>query len=211
MRYAKAICFVLLIVYTLCLVYAELRYSQDFARNFFSDIYGPTIFFGINTTLSASLLWCIALVFGISGMFLERKPGQRRTRVFYVSQVLMFCYLGVDDRFRLHEWVDQHVPHGEALVLVGAAIVEAYLVIFVGDLRKWSKRTRLYLGIGAVLSGVMMFIDLLLPTDWVLRLSCEDLSKVWAEVFLFMFALEILRAHIDELKSRASSHSAASR
>jgi hypothetical protein len=53
----------------------------------------------------------------------------------------------------------------------------------------------------------MIFIDVFLPYDLTLRLSCEDLSKVWAEVFLFMFAFEILRAHIDELKSRASSHS----
>jgi len=204
MKVAKAVCIGLLVVYTLSLLYAELKYSQGFVRNFFSDEFGPVFLFGINTTLSASLLWATALLFGISGMLLEGKPAQRREKAFYVSQILMFSYLGLDDRFRLHEYVDQYVPHGETLVLVGAAALEACLLIALGDLKSRPQRTRVYLGIGAVLSAVMLFVDTFLPYDLLLRLSCEDLSKVWAEVFLFLFAFEILRVRIEDLKNRAS-------
>jgi len=103
---------------------------------------------------------------------------------------------------------DSTDDNGENLVLLGVAFVEAFLLIYLGELNNRSRRVRLYVCVGAVLSAVMMFIDFFLPYELVLRLSCEDLSKIWAEVFLFLFALETCRTHIAQLKSRTTPRTA---
>ncbi|EDN67519.1 hypothetical protein BGP_5886 [Beggiatoa sp. PS] len=47
---------------------------------------------------------------------------------------------------------------------------------------------------------MMVVIDALFPSKMVLRLSLEELTKLWADICLFLFAWEILIHQIRQLK-----------
>ncbi len=205
MRFAKIVGFGLLIIYSVSLVYLEIRFSQDYVRNYFTDIIGPVFFYAVNTTLSTTLLWLTTLVFVINAMCVENVGRWKRQKLFYYSQALVFFYLGIDERFMVHEYTGMWLGFNDALMLLGIAIAEAGLLAGLGELKTRSKKTIAYLCAGSVLFGVMSLIDGFAPKRATLRLSFEDLSKVWAEVFLFLFAFEICRGLIDGLKERARS------
>lgn len=201
----KIILFGLLTAYSLALLYAEFMFSQDFVRKYFAEIRGPTRLYAINTTLSTFLLWATALVFGVSIMCMEGKTPKKKEMIFYISQVLLFIYLGLDDRLRLHELIGGDLGINDAFIILGFGILEIGLIVFLGDLGKRPRRVRIYLYVAAILFGVMVFVDAFLPRHMILRLSCEDLSKMWADVFLFLFAWEICLNHIAQLKQRAQA------
>src|SRR5687767_3585699 len=92
-----------LLIYSTVLIGVELATSQDFVRNYFTDISGPVPFYAINTTLSVALLWATALLFVILIAYSESRPELAHERWFYFSQAAVFTLLGSDDRFLLHE------------------------------------------------------------------------------------------------------------
>ena len=63
MKSLKLYLLTLLVAYTGALLSIEYRFGQDYVRNYFTDIKGPVRFYAVNTTLSAFLLWAIALLF----------------------------------------------------------------------------------------------------------------------------------------------------
>ena len=193
--------FIALIVYSITLLSVEKHTSQDFVRNFFTDIEGPpgnpVFFYAINTSLSVFMLWSTALIFAVCLLCLEQLKAQLE-RGFYFSQIGLFVWLGFDDRFLVHE----HLSHwvGEGYIMISLVLLEIYFLITLGQLNKQPKSAVVYLGMGAIFTGIMLVIDLFLPSQMVLRLSAEDLSKLWGTFFLFLFAWEILKYKIQQLR-----------
>ncbi len=203
----------LMVLYSIALVAVELRTSQDHVRHYFTDIEGPVRLYAINTTLSVCLLWACALIFGVVLLVIRGTPGRSSApfaplrgdeRRFCVSQIVVFGYLGADDRFLLHERLSDVVPLHDTLILVVVGALEAAALALWGDLPRRSGRARVYLLLAAVLFVVMAAIDAFAPSELMLRLSFEDLSKVWASLFLFLFSWEILEIHVRELRAAAT-------
>ncbi len=190
--------------YSLVLIVIEVRTSQDHVRHYFTDIEGPVRLFAINTTLSAFLLWACALIFCVVLLVIRGAAGKGRERRFCVSQIAIFGYLGADDRFLLHEQLSDLVPLHDTMILVGVGLLEAAALAWWGDLMNRSGRARFYLALAAILFLAMAAIDAFLPSELTLRLSFEDLSKVWAALFLFLFSWEVLESHAAELREAAA-------
>lgn len=189
--------FTLLTLYSFVLLYLEWRFGQSLVRHFFTDIndmYRSPIphipFYGINTTLSAWMLWTTALLFAISLSMLDPVKESEEKR-FFISQIVFFAYFGFDDRFMVHE----SLYHGD-LLLAGLGFIELYCLIFWGRLLTRPRQALIYLYAGIAWAIVMLSIDFLLPSRLPLRLSGEDLAKLWGIVCFFFFAWEILMSKI---------------
>lgn len=193
----------LLALYSVTLLAIELRTSQDHVRHYFTDIEGPVRLHAINTTVSTFLLWASALIFGVVLLVIHGTRGKRTERRFCASQIVVFGYLGADDRFMLHERMSDVVPLHDTLILLVAGVFEAAALALWGDLARRSHAARLYLALAAILFLVMAAIDAFVPAELPLRLSFEDLSKVWAGWFLFLFSWQILAGHVAQLKAVA--------
>ncbi len=189
--------------YSAVLVAVELQTSQAFVRNFFTDIEGPVPFYAVNTSVSVFLLWATSLVFLISIACIGRAPDRTRLYWFYVSQALVFFFLGFDDRFKFHEGVAWRIGIPDHFLLLTVGVLEVALLFLLGGFGLLKSRAGWLLGIASLLFAVMIFIDGFVSHDMTLRLSTEDLAKTWAALFFFLFSWELLRGHLDELKSAA--------
>lgn len=195
---------VLMVIYSLMLVRIELGTSQDHVRHYFTDIEGPVPLYAINTTLSTFLLWASALLFAVVLLALPETLASARERWFCLSQIAIFGYLGFDDRFLVHEHLSGYWPFHDALILVLIGVVEAAALLFLGDLPRRSWPARLYVVAAGVLFLVMAGIDAFVDRDRVLRLTLEDLAKVWAAWFLFLFSWQVLTSHVARLRLGAA-------
>lgn len=193
-------------IYSLTLLWIEWSTSQEYVRYFFTDIKGPVLFYAINTTLSVFLLWTVALLFGICLLFVDRKQ-QPREFLFCISQIIIFTYLGLDDRFLLHEHLSEWLHHNDAYILLGLGFLELGFLIGLGNVSQRPLKAKIFLGSAAILFAIMIVIDAKLPSHLLFRLSLEDLTKLWADLCLVLFAWEILLEKINYLKSTHESHS----
>lgn len=191
--------FAALTFYSITLLFIEVKTSQDYVRNFFTDIQGPVPFYAINTSLSVFLLWAAALVFAVCLLCVDPLKA-RKERLFYISQIFLFFWLGFDDRFMVHEYLSQWVR--EVYIMSGLGILEVYFLFTLGQLSQQPRPVIFYLFAGAFWTGIMTLADHLFPSGMLFRLSAEDLSKSWGAFCLFLFAWEILRHKIQQLKSR---------
>lgn len=185
--------------YTLVLLGVEYRWGQDYVRNYFTDITGPVRFWGVNTTLSNFVLWAIALLFFVCWLWARENKEDLKKQLFYGLQVLIFAYLGADERFMLHEWLGDLFNSNDAWFLLLVGLVELYALFSLGDILHQTRRVKAYLLIAAALFGVMVFFDVFVPHRMVLRLSIEDLAKLWSDVFLLLFAWEIFKQQVRRL------------
>jgi len=192
--------FLTALIYSLILTITEGRTSQEFVRNFYTDIEGPVFFYAINTTLASTLLWFTALLFSISLQCVD-KVKQRQEYLFCLSQVIMFTYLGFDDRFLIHETLGQWLHHNDAYIVLGLGLIEVGLLGKLGNLSQRPASTRYFLYAGAILFAMMTVVDAKFPSHLFLRLSLEEHTKLWADLCLMLFAWEILVAKINQLKS----------
>lgn len=189
--------FIALTLYSITLIYIEKHSSQEFVRNFFTDIQGPVFFYAINTSLSVFLLWSTALVFAICLLCIDSLKAPQE-KLFYFSQIGLFAWLGFDDRFLIHEHLS-HWVH-EIYILPTLALLEVYFLVTFGQLNKQPQSVLFYLSMGTIFTGIMLVIDTFMPSHMMLRLSAEDLSKSWGAFFLFLFAWEILKYKIQQLR-----------
>ena len=196
-----------LAVYTVALFIGELATSQQAVRVFFTDVRipGSKMWFGLNTTL------CVALMWGSAGSFAaawranrmwDRAPERAR---FFVSQVLVFLYLGADDRFTFHETIGGALHHrlawfDDSFILLGLGVLE--LALLVGLMpRALATRTALrWLAAGAVCYAISTAVDGLVPRDLPGRLALEDLSKTWSVTCLLAWAWTVLGIELEELR-----------
>jgi len=196
--------FILIAVYSLILLITEWQTSQLFVRQFLTDIGQYEIAgYAINTTLSVFLLWATALLFVISLSCVDKKSPEYW---FFISQIIMFIYLGCDERFLIHESVGKFLGRNDAYLLLGLGIIEVGLLAWLGNLQQKTKLARQFLYTAAILFAVMVVIDAKFPNDMVLRLSLEELTKLWADIFLFLFAWEIMQQQISGNKSIDITH-----
>jgi hypothetical protein len=158
MRWTKISLLGLLTMYSIALLYAELKFSQDYVRNYFTDITGPVRFYAINTTISIFLLWGTALIFAISTLCIDEEDDGNKARIFYTSQVLLFSYLGLDDRFMLHEWLASAARINDALIIFGLGILEIGLLIYFGDLKKNDRDASSYIFLRRLCSSPECFL-----------------------------------------------------
>jgi hypothetical protein len=190
----------LLIGYSLTIIFIEWRTDQDYVRNYVADISGPVRFYAVNTTLSAFLLWSTALVFALNTQFLGRGTADAKMRLFYISQFCVFCYLGVDERFMLHEWLGGQLGVNDAWLLLTLGLAEIGLLAFLGELKLRALAIRAPLLMGAVFFSIMVVIDGVFPEKMRLRLSFEDLAKTWGSFSLFLFSVQIFYSHVSAFK-----------
>ena len=199
------ICFLGLTAYCIVLIFLEIKVSQKFVRNFFTDIEGPVPFYAVNTTLSVFLLFATALMFAVCLVCLQ--PGKKnKAKVnFYRSQILLFGYLACDDRFLLHEKLGAMLGIQDALILIGLGMLEIWLIVTWGNFSQWNQKTKNNIYKAAICFAVMVAIDSFLPREMIPRLSLEDLSKTWANTFIFLFSWSMFCHNVAILKKMAKT------
>ncbi|MDZ4306446.1 hypothetical protein [Allopontixanthobacter sp.] len=189
-------------IYSAVLLGIEASTSQDVARIYFTDIGMPSkpgrfapatghIGYGVNTSLSAFLFEC-AGAFAIFAALADRKP-YSRAALFFFLQGLIFVYLGLDDRFMLHERLGAMLNIYSSIVLILAVILNALLYLWLFRSSYFNGRMVILLLVAGGLSGAMLAVDFVWPKDMVLRLSVEDLLKSWSGFFFLLFAWEAAR------------------
>ena len=203
LRRLEITAFALLTLYTLLLIYLEARFSQDFVRNYFADVIGPRPFYAVNSVLSLSLMICTGALFLVNFILVDGLRGRGKAPVFYATQMLLFVYFALDELFMIHEHVGLRFGFNDAFYILGFGAVEVAAIYWLGEPRAMGRRARRLLVTGAILFVGMWVVDAYAPKRAFLRLSFEDLFKLWAIVFLFMWALQICRDRIEDLK-RAS-------
>lgn len=197
--------FFILTIYCVILISTEINVSQEYVRNFFADIKGEVPLYAINTSLSVVLLLGTSLIFSIVLVTLPSKENNSQKILFYRSQVILFSYLALDDRFLIHEHVGHVLGINDALIIAGFGVIEIILILAFSGYSQWSKTTRNYLLAAAACSALMILIDGAFPAEMIPRLSLEDLSKTWANTFIFMFAWSILMHNINTLKLKSQN------
>ena len=196
-------CFFILSIYSAILISLEINVSQEYVRNFFTDIEGDVALYAVNTSLSVLLLLGTSFIFIIVLKTLPKEESSKKRIPFYRSQVVLFAYLGLDDRFLIHEYIGYVFKINDAFIFIGLGILEIILILAWNDYQHWSIRTKKYLLLAAAFSILMILIDGAFPREIVPRLSLEDLSKTWANAFIFMFAWSILMHNVNILKSKS--------
>ena len=104
-KYYSHVCYFLLTIYCIILISLEIHVSQDFVRNFFTDIKGDIPFYAVNTSLSVFLLAATSLIFIVNLATLPQNKKTPNTIRFYRSQIILFAFLACDDRFLIHEYL----------------------------------------------------------------------------------------------------------
>ncbi len=186
------IIFAALLVYSILLIGVEWFTSQAGVRNYVTDLKGPVLFYGINTTLSAFLMWAIALLHLINISATARYHMESAERWFLISQIIIFCYLGFDERFQFHERLGQVFHVEDAFILLGIGVIELGCLFGLGKVHTRPQLQRLSLLMAGCCFGLMVIIDAFFPSGMRMRLSAEDLTKIWAVAFLFLFAWQVL-------------------
>ena len=153
------------------------------------------MFYGINTTLTVFLLWATSLLFFVSYVITGKSEYENDKR-FYLSQTIVFAFLGFDDRFLIHEKIGETTGINDALLLLIIGVAEVVLILWIGRIMARSREIQLCLLLSSLLFGLMIFIDGFLPPGMLFRLSAEDLSKTWACFFLFLYSWNILMSQI---------------
>ncbi len=188
-------------IYTCILMTVEAFTSQEFARQFFTDIGQNAVpFYAVNTTLGYALLWGAALLFAVNLSSIDRQK-EPNEWLFCLSQLLLFFYLGFDERFMVHERLGRWLHADDAYLLLVLGLMELVALLHLGRLGSRNYRSLAFLYAGAFMFGVMTLVDAKLPSHAFLRLSAEDLSKFWGCLFLFLFAWELLMARLRLLKN----------
>ena len=180
-----------LMLYSAWLLGLELSASQAQVRPYFSDLGGDEPLFGVNTTLSASLLGGAALLMAFAALS-HARPG----RMFLCSQAGLFALLAADDRFQLHERIGWRLGVSDHYVLLTWAVAElAFLAVLYRPTLVSRRAAALFMA-GTALFGIMFVIDAFVPAAAPMRLSAEDLAKAWGAAMFFGFGWEMARHHL---------------
>lgn len=197
MRTFAWLLFAALGLYSAALIGIELCTSQDYVRHYVSDVEGPVRFYAVNTTLSVFMLWATALLFGVGLWCASRGNETVRTRWFLATQIAIFAWLGLDDRFRIHEYIAAHGGFGDHYVLLAVGAVELLCLSLLGWNIVFQRSVLIWLGAASLFFVVMLIFDAVVPHDAVLRLSVEDVAKTWAAMCFCLFAWNILSQQME--------------
>jgi hypothetical protein len=198
--------FGLLTAYTLTVASVEFFGSQRAARHFLTDIssvcsdFGHMPLYASNTSFSVFLLWTGAVLFLLARNCLKSSDRGGQEDVFLVSQALIFFFLGFDDRFMMHEGLSETIGFKDWIFFGLLGALEGVCLLVPGRLFQRGGKALFNICIAGTFFGLMMFADVILPYNMLMRLSIEDLAKLWSAAFLFKFAWDICAEKIDALK-----------
>lgn len=200
MKYVKLLFVIGLLVYSACLLTLDFQQGRYAVRGYFSDIVSDKNFtlsykalFGINTSISVLLLGGCALLYLVCIGASSSKPtgsmsSGSKSSLFLWSQVVFFLYIAADERLRIHEWLGGFFKVEDAFILLALGVLETFFIVYLGDVIRQPWQTKIYLLIACLFFGLMVFVDAFIHSDIFGRLAVEDLSKLWAVVFLFAYA-----------------------
>lgn len=212
-RKMHRIIFTALGVYTLGIVAVEFFISSRVVRYFLTDIvstcpdYGHLPLYAINTSLSVFLLWAGAVLFLMAWRCLREQDLGGREELFLVSQMLIFFYLGCDDRFLIHEGLSDQLGFKDWMFFGIMGSLEAFFLLYFGRIFSRSRKALIDIVLAGFFFGIMFMVDVVLPYGVRMHLSVEDLAKLWSAVFLFKFAWDTCSEKIEKLKG--TSHETA--
>lgn len=192
-RHGRTIAALALAGYSLALLHLEWRTSQDYVRNYFTDIKGEVFFHAVNTTLLAGMLAGSGLLFLFAAVHAVR---EQRQKWLFGGQALFCLWSAFDDRFSVHEATAGAFGTGDGYLMAGGvAIANAawYQALFRPRDFNW-RMAKLLVG-AAAFYVVMLAFDTSLPDRMLWRLSVEDLCKSWASFLFPVLGWEALRFH----------------
>ncbi len=193
-------------VYTLSIAAVEFFVSPRAARYFCTDIistcpdYRHLPLYAINTSLSVFFLWAGAVLFLMAWRCLKQEEYGGNEEIFLISQMLMFFYLGCDDRFLIHEGLSDTVGLKDWMFFGLMGALEAVFLFCYGKLFSRSRKVIIDVVLAGIFFGIMFAVDIVVPYNMKMHLSIEDLSKLWSAVFLFKFAWDTCVEKIEKLK-----------
>ena len=203
MHYIRPLFFLGLFLYTVGLLSLDFLQGEFAVRGYFSDIVTDTNYpvlynslFGINTSLSVCLLCGCAVLYLVCSAVPAADVRERRLTLFLWSQVLFFLYVAADERLRIHEWLGGSLGIEDAFILLFMGVLEVILLVSLGGLLRQSRQTKIYLLVTALFFALMVVIDAWMPSNFPGRLAAEDLFKLWAIVFLFVYAWCFTMEHL---------------
>ncbi|WP_394746799.1 hypothetical protein [Spongiimicrobium salis] len=183
-----------LLLYSIFIVIVELQYGQTGVREYLTDINGSGPFYGLNTTFTTILLTLTSYNFILCALrYHKKEKGRNLQLLFFIIQALIFLYLALDERFKVHERVGGKLGIDDAYVLGLVGVGELVVLYYFKELL-WNNTLKSYaLYLGGLCFGIMILIDAFGAKEGLLRLSFEDLSKTWAIFFLFIYSFETFR------------------
>jgi hypothetical protein len=202
----RRIVFFTLGVYTLAIAAIEFFVSPRAVRYFLTDIvstcpdYSHLPLFAINTSLSVFFLWTGAVLFLMAWRCLKPEETGGREELFLVSQMIIFFYLGCDDRFLIHEGLSDQLGFKDWMFFGIMGTLEAFFLLYYGRIFSRGRRILWDIVLAGGFFSIMFLTDVIVPYSVKMHLSVEDLSKLWSAFFLFRFAWDTCGAKIDRLK-----------
>jgi hypothetical protein len=124
---------------------------------------------------------------------------------FYLSQIILFSLWGVGLFFALHKRIGDMLRISPLYFPIAFAFLEYLFLASLGNLKEKSDKVR-----SCIWKGLLFFI-LMLGMDVVAFLQIKlisvlgNLAKVWAGVFFFLFAWNMLSDKIVFLKNQGHS------
>lgn len=198
---------VALVAYSVAILVMEWRSSQENARHYLGDISSDLVdgvdvtFYLVNTSLTVFALWTVPVLLLVALLIRHRsragdhEPADeaRRFERLLWSQIGIFVLLGLDDRFQGHEKLAARLGDiPDHFVLGSIALVEVGFLLLFADRAMLREPAGQWFAAGAVGFAVMITIDATFPEDMRLRLSFEDLVKLWAAVCFALAAWAVI-------------------
>lgn len=188
--------------YCLGLVITEWLTSPQYVENFFTEIRGPVMLYGINTTFSSFFLLATSMMF-VLALVMERNQDYtpEYTRFFF-AQFIIFFYIGMNDRFYFHEIFALKTPIIEALtysILFGILLL-IYLTWGLNFLKHPKISSNLFLALLFFLFTAIL--DTLHTVAIPFHASLVGITKTLSCVFIFLFSWDIVFLQIQQLKTK---------
>jgi len=205
-RKLKRTVYLALGVYTVAVAAVEFFVSSRAARHFLTDIvstgsdYSHLPLYAINTSLSVFFLWTGAVLFLMAWRCLKPQDHGGSEEIFLISQMIIFFYLGCDDRFLIHEGLSDALGFKDWLFFGIMGALEAFFLLFYGKIFCRGRKALTDIVLAGFLFCIMFAADIVLPYGGRMHLSIEDLAKLWSAFFLFKFAWDTCTEKIDTLK-----------
>ena len=179
----------ILIVYSLFIMAIEYKLGQNYVRHYLTDLKGPVLLFGIHTTITTVLLSIISYQFVLTYCFAKGiNESNKRFKFFFLFQAVLFLILAFDDRFMLHERIAYVLGFHDAIPLLILAFSELAVLLYFKEIKLKAIKWNSPLILGSICFAIMIIIDVFAPLHSTMRLSIEDLFKLWGIFFLFNYA-----------------------
>ena len=206
LRKIRNISLVTLVVYSTIMICINWFWPASCVRYFLTDIVSSSAeyeflpLYAVNTSLSVFLLWAGAVLFMMAWRCLPAEECGGREETFLVSQMLIFFYLGCDDRFLIHEGLSDTLGMKDALFFGALGLLELFFLLRFGRLFSRSRKIMIDVILAGFFFGIMFLADVVMPYRMKMHLSIEDIAKLWSAVFLFKFAWDTCSEKIERLK-----------